>query len=88
MTVDIRVDVTPNPNAMKFTATKPLFEGRVIHKKGDYPDHPLAAQLLDIEGVDNIFGYQDFVTINKTFDANWDDLLPKVQQVFNNYNNE
>ncbi|MBM7643997.1 hypothetical protein JOD45_000188 [Scopulibacillus daqui] len=83
MSIDVRADATPNPNAMKFTAAKKMFDGRVIAKKGDQAEHEIAAKLLSIEGVDNIFGYEDFVTVNKTFDADWEDLLPKIEEVFN-----
>lgn len=84
--MEVKVESTPNPNAMKFTSSSgPIFDGRVVNKKGDHVDHPLVAQLLEIEGVDNIFGYQDFLTVNKTFDANWDELMPKVGEVFKNY---
>ncbi|WEG11945.1 NifU N-terminal domain-containing protein [Pullulanibacillus sp. KACC 23026] len=82
MSITMRTDRTPNPNAMKFTANSSLFTDRLIAKKGDSVDHPLAAALLEIEGVDNIFGYDDFVTVNKTFDASWDELLPKIEAVF------
>lgn len=84
--ISFRVDQTPNPNALKITATKVIFEGTKSYsfKKGENVDHPLAAALLEIDGVDNVFGYQDFVTVNKEFDADWDAILPKVEEVFNN----
>lgn len=82
MAIDIRVDRTPNPNAMKFSAANKMFEGRVIAKKGEDAEHPLVKQLLELDGVDNIFGYEDFITVNKTFDADWNDLLPKIETVF------
>jgi len=84
MSIDVRVDRTPNPNAMKFTSARKLFDGRVIAKKGDDVQSALVKELLDLEGVDNIFGYEDFITVNKTFDADWNDLLPKIEAVFNN----
>jgi len=83
MSIDVRVDRTPNPNAMKFTSAKKLFEGRLIASKGDTVDSPLAQELLKLEGVDNIFGYEDFITVNKTFDADWNDLLPQIEAIFN-----
>ncbi|WP_085521770.1 NifU N-terminal domain-containing protein [Tuberibacillus sp. Marseille-P3662] len=83
MSIDVRADTTPNPNAMKFTATKKLFDNRVIASKGDDVDHALAQQLLKLDGVDNIFGYGDFVTVNKTMDADWDELVAKIEEVFN-----
>lgn len=82
MGLKMRMDRTPNPNAMKFTADTPLFEDRLVAKKGDQVEHRLGGQLLAIEGVDNIFGYGDFVTVNKTMDASWDDLLPQIEAAF------
>lgn len=82
MTLSMRMDQTPNPNAMKFTANTQLFEDRLIAKKGDEVDHTLATQLLALDGVDNIFGYGDFVTVNKTYEASWDALIPQIEAVF------
>ncbi|GGH88436.1 hypothetical protein JOD43_000724 [Pullulanibacillus pueri] len=85
MGIHVRTDRTPNPNAMKFTAPQKLFDGRLIVKKGEQVENPLAAQLLAIDGVDNLFGYDDFITVNKTLDADWDVLLPRIEDVFNQY---
>ncbi|WP_027724247.1 NifU N-terminal domain-containing protein [Tuberibacillus calidus] len=82
MSIDVRAERTPNPNAMKFSAAKQLFNGRLIAKKGDVVESPLAQALLKLDGVDNIFGYEDFVTVNKTFDADWNELLPQIEAVF------
>lgn len=86
MAMQLRVDHTPNPNAIKITADKNLFEGSSSHsfKKSDNPDHPVAAELLKLEGVDNVFGYQDFITINKMPEAEWDSLLPEVKEIITN----
>ncbi|PWA10036.1 scaffolding protein [Pueribacillus theae] len=88
MAISVKVEQTPNPNALKFTANKTIFEGTksYSYKKGDTPDHPLAAALIQIEGVDNVFGYQDFITVNKTFEADWDTVLPQIEKVFENEN--
>ena len=43
---------------------------------------PLARALLSIEGIDNIFGINDFVTISKKADAVWDTILPNVEAAF------
>lgn len=86
MAIDVRGEPTPNPNAMKFTANQTLFEGAGSHsfKKDQETDHPLAKELLALDGVDNIFGFQDFVTVNKEPDADWDELLPKIEAAFSN----
>jgi hypothetical protein len=84
MPAAIRVDETPNPNAIKLTADKSLFEGTksISVKNGETVEHPLLSELLKIEGIDNIFGFQDFITINKTPDADWETLLPQVEEAF------
>jgi hypothetical protein len=82
MPLEVKVESTPNPNAVKFTANQQLFEKSTSLKKGAESDHPLASALLTIEGVDNIFGINDFVTVNKTVDAIWDELIPEVQKAF------
>ncbi|MGJ9382546.1 NifU N-terminal domain-containing protein [Salipaludibacillus sp. CF4.18] len=84
MAIEVRGEPTPNPNAMKFTANKVIFEGSgsASFKKNDETDHPLAKELLALEGVDNLFGYQDFITVNKEAGADWDSLLPDIQAAF------
>jgi hypothetical protein len=38
---------------------------------------------LSIEGIDNIFGIKDFVTmISKTADVEWDMTIPKMEEAF------
>ncbi|PYZ93550.1 scaffolding protein [Salipaludibacillus keqinensis] len=84
MAIEVKGEPTPNPNAMKFTANQVLFEGpgSASFKKGQDTDHPLAKELLALDGVDNIFGFQDFVTVNKEMGAEWDSLLPEIEAAF------
>jgi len=79
----VRVDETPNPNALKFTADKLFFEGTnsVSVMAGDTSEYEIMNDLMNLEGVDNVFGYQNFITVNKQFDADWEDLQPKVIEV-------
>lgn len=80
----VRAEATPNPNAIKFTTDKLIFEGTdsVSVMPGDTSDHEILNDLMQVEGVDNVFGYQNFITVNKQFDAQWDDVSPKVEEVF------
>jgi len=87
MGIHVRVDRTPNPNAMKFTAPKQLFNNRLIVKQGEQANDPLAQQLLALEGIDNLFGYDDFITVNKIPNVEWDVLLPQIKAVFENFSN-
>lgn len=44
------------------------------------PPHPspLAAKLLDVEGVTSVFYGTDFITVTKASDANWAHIKPEV----------
>lgn len=83
MAIQINVQNTPNPNSIKISTNETLFEASTSLKSGDATDHPLASALLSIEGVDNIFGIRDFVTVSKEPDADWDAILTQVEEAFN-----
>jgi len=80
----VRPENTPNPNAIKFTTDKIIFEGTnsISVMPGDKSEHAILNDLMDLEGVDNVFGYQNFITVNKKFDADWDNIIDVVLQVF------
>jgi hypothetical protein len=84
MAIEINVQETPNPNSIKISTNATLFEGprSTSLKSGDETDHPLAGALLSIEGIDNIFGIKDFVTISKKANTSWDTILPQVEEAF------
>lgn len=79
----VSVDATPNPNALKFTSDKIIFEGTasVSVMPGDTSEHEIMNDLMNIDGVDNVFGYQNFITVNKQFDIEWDELKAKIVDV-------
>lgn len=80
----VRAEVTPNPNALKFTTDQLIFEGSnsISVMPGTTSEHEIMNDLMSLDGVDNVFGYQNFITVNKQFDAEWDDVSPKVLEVF------
>jgi hypothetical protein len=84
MAIEINIQETPNPNSIKVSTNQSIFEGprSTSLKSGDETDHPLAKALLSIEGIDNIFGIKDFVTISKQANTSWDAILPKVEEAF------
>lgn len=81
--MSIKVEPTPNPNAKKFTANSMIFSGNgsVSLAAGQKSEYEILNELIDVEGVDNVFGFQNFITINKKPDAEWDSLEPKVTEV-------
>ncbi|RLL45050.1 scaffolding protein [Oceanobacillus piezotolerans] len=83
----VRVEPTPNPNAVKFSTDSVIFEGTnsISVMPGDTSEHAILNDLMQVDGVDNVFGYQNFITVNKKFDVEWDDLTPLVLNVFEKY---
>lgn len=74
--ITIYAESTPNPAAMKFVANRMLFEGSI-----DFPTRasaavsPFAAQLFDFSCVAGVFLASNFVTVTKTADSEWEDIM-------------
>lgn len=75
----LRFETTPNPNAYKVTAPSPFCNGSKIISKPEQATAPVAKALMSIPGVTSLFFLNDFVTVSKKPEANWDDLLPLVK---------
>jgi len=74
------VDLTPNPHALKFILNEKLlnFETRQYADKESAKDDPFAAGILELEGVVSVFYMDQFVTIEKSPEADW----KKIQRPF------
>ena len=71
------VSQTPNPNALKFTVGA-TFTAPKSFVAGKPTDDPVAGPLLAIPGVTSVFMSADFVTLSKTPDAHWDEIVPEA----------
>lgn len=82
--MSVRPEATPNPDAMKFTTNKLIFEGNdsIAVMPGETSEHEIMNDLMSLDGVDNVFGYQNFITVSKHSDVEWDDLTEHVLKVF------
>lgn len=81
----IEMRQTPNPNARKFILGGVRFEGSRNFSLGDEVDDALAARLLMLDGVYNVFMAQDFVTVNKVPHVEWPLLQAAVEQLLTDY---
>ena len=79
--MEIIVQPTPNPNALKFILEKDVkTEGKVSFKTPqDCKDVSLAAALFDLRGVDQIHFFQNVITVSKFSFEDWDSLEPAIQ---------
>ena len=71
----LEIQPTPNPNAMKFVLDRAVSQQPMSFFNADAAaDHPLAQRLFEIAGVSSLLLLGDFVTINKSSGARWDDI--------------
>jgi len=78
---------TPNPDARRFVLDAnvvPVF-ANVSARKGTTPDHALAKDLLDIDGVVEIFLQGSWVTITREPNVPWDTLSRRVAVTLRQY---
>lgn len=79
--------MTPNPETMKFVANKLLYPGKSI----DFPDvetakpSPLAVELFGFPFIKSVFIASNFVTLSKTPDTDWQDVIPTIRQFLKEY---
>lgn len=81
MPVQVRFQPTPNPNAGKFTVDRKVVEGtasKSFYGAAQAAEDPVASALFAIDGVASVFMVDDFVTVTKTPDADWNALVPAV----------
>jgi hypothetical protein len=82
--LSIQFSATPNPNAGKFTIGRPVVDGRAsrsFHNAEQAAVEPVAAALFELKGVASVFMVSDFVTVTKSDDAAWSELVPRVTEV-------
>jgi len=85
--ISIYTEMTPNPETMKFVANKLLYPGKSI----DFPDvetakpSPLATELFGFPFIKSIFIASNFVTLTKTPETDWNDVIPTIRHFLKEY---
>lgn len=89
-TIFIQTESTPNPDALKFLPNHRVIpdDGSIASPFIEYlspratisPPHPspLAAKLMNIDGITSVFYGSDFITVTKSADANWAHVRPEI----------
>jgi len=74
------IQETPNPNAVKFILKEPLSHGtsHSFKEAESAANDPLAKSLFDLGQVVSVFYMDKMLTIEKTDEAEWDELLPDL----------
>ena len=83
----VETEHTPNPNTLKFLPGKKVSEvGPIEFLKNDKSIKvSLANKILSLEGTVMVFFGEDFITVKKEKDLNWDDLKHGIISEINDY---
>ena len=79
--LEISVQGTPNPNAAKFILNRVVATQGTTYRDAASADTAWAKQLLGLAGVTQVFALNDFISVNKTSEADWNTIAPQVEQV-------
>lgn len=85
--VSIYTEMTPNPETMKFVANKLLYPGKSIdfdHEEAASPS-PLAKELFGFPFVKGVFIASNFITLTKTIETDWNDVIPSIREFLKDY---
>lgn len=87
-TIFIQTESTPNPDALKFLPNHRVVPPEVSTPFIEYlnprstiaPPYPspLAAKLMNIDGITSVFYGADFITVTKAADASWAHVRPEI----------
>jgi NFU1 iron-sulfur cluster scaffold homolog, mitochondrial len=85
--VSIYTEMTPNPETMKFVANKLLYPGKSLDVPDESSAHlsPLAAELFSFPFIRSVFIASNFVTLTKTVETEWSDVIPSVRDFLKQY---
>ncbi|HVF30074.1 MAG TPA: NifU family protein [Pyrinomonadaceae bacterium] len=74
------IQETPNPNAVKFILKEPVSYGtsHSFKRREDAAGDALAESLFDIGNVVSVFYMDKMITVEKTDEAEWDEILPDL----------
>ena len=84
----IQIENTPNPNALKFLSTNKISEiGTKEFQKTRISevDNNFVKSLLNITGIELILFSDNFLSVKKEEDANWENIKPSVISYLNDY---
>ena len=85
--ISIYTEMTPNPETMKFVANKLLYPGKSI----DFIDvesakpSPLATELFGFPFIKSVFIASNFVTLTRTSETDWNDVIPTIRHFLKEY---
>jgi len=82
----VQTEVTPNPNSLKF------LPGKKVSNSGSYEitnkddiQNELVRNIMSVNGVEGIFLGQDFISVNKKENINWEEIKHIIISLINDF---
>ena len=86
MNMFVQTETTPNPNSLKFLPGKKVSNnGSFEITKKDNINNELVRNLLSVNGVEGIFLGEDFISVNKMDNINWEEIKHIVISLINDF---
>ncbi len=80
--IEIIIQMTPNPNALKFVTNKDVISsGKASYNTLEQCTNPLAALLMAQEGIKQILFFENVITVTKHPHIDWDDLEEQIKDI-------
>ncbi len=87
LAISIYTEMTPNPETLKFVANKLLYPGKSVEflSKEETTSSALANELFGFDYVKGVFIASNFVTLTKSPETDWNDVIPEMREFLKNY---
>ena len=85
--VMIYTEQTPNPESLKYVTNRMLYQGTADFRERELANEwsPLATELFEMPFVKGVYISNNFVTVTKELNFNWEDIMLKLKDFIKNY---
>src|SRR5699024_4775692 len=85
----IRIEPTPSPNTMKITVSEEKEDMKSATYRQASDEAPeFINRVLELEDVTSVFHAMNFISVDKSPKADWETLIPEIENTFNAANND
>ena len=82
----IQTEITPNPNALKFLPGKKVSNIGILEiTKKNEVNNELVKNLLSVDGVEGILLANDFISVNKSKNVEWEEIKHIIISFINDF---
>ena len=79
--LELSVQGIPNPNAAKYTLNRSVATQGTTYRDAASAEAGWAKQLLQVPGVVQVVAINNFISVNKRPDADWNVIGPQAERI-------